>query len=76
MIVRGHVVVNEPRQHVNHIDLDTGCYQGGWLTAGILDDTTGCLVAVMQTRQDGRLQTARVTRQPEGTHLVSQGGGR
>jgi serine/threonine protein phosphatase 1 len=53
-IVRGHVVVREPKQHANHVDLDTGCYQGGWLTAGVLDDKAGALVGAVQISFDGR----------------------
>lgn len=52
-IVRGHVVVKEPRQAGNHIDLDTGCCEGGWLTAGILDDSAAFLIGVFQTLCDG-----------------------
>jgi serine/threonine protein phosphatase 1 len=52
-IVRGHVVVKDPRQHAKLIELDTGCYQGGWLTAGILDDKNGQLVGAVQASTDG-----------------------
>lgn len=53
-IVRGHQIVNKPRQHNRQIDLDTGCFMGRFLTAGILDDDTGQLIGYLQSSFDGK----------------------
>ena len=54
-IVRGHLIVDQPKQHDNYIDLDTGCCCApeGWLTAGILDDSSGKLVGYFQVSTSG-----------------------
>lgn len=54
-IVRGHQVVSQPRQHRNHIDLDTGCCFGGNLTAGILDDESGKMLGYIQATMEGEV---------------------
>lgn len=54
-IVRGHHVVNKPRQHHNQIDLDTGCCFGRYLTAGLLDDETGLMTGYIQAEYDGEI---------------------
>lgn len=53
----GHVIVDEPRQYGHQVDLDTGCYCRGWLTAGILDNTTGLLVTAVQVSQQGEIRS-------------------
>jgi serine/threonine protein phosphatase 1 len=54
-IVRGHHVVDRPQQHHNQIDLDTGCCFGRYLTAGLLDDTTGVMTGYIQAEDDGEI---------------------
>jgi len=53
-IVRGHQIVDKPRQHNHQIDLDTGCFLGRFLTAGILDDGTGQMVGYLHVSFDGK----------------------
>jgi serine/threonine protein phosphatase 1 len=57
-IIRGHQVVAHPEEHSHCINLDTGCcYEGGKLTAGILDNVTGKLVGYIQASNGGDVGT-------------------
>jgi serine/threonine protein phosphatase 1 len=40
IVVHGHTISPEPEQRANRIGIDTGCYQGGPLTALVLEGAT------------------------------------
>jgi hypothetical protein len=54
MVVSGHTIVAEPTVDGKQILLDTGCFEGRWLTCGILNRRTGALCAALQISMDGK----------------------